>query len=143
MERCRVRYRPCSISLCREPREEMQMQRARAHLRGLLSRILVIGVSAQIVLGLLWMLFAFDDRQEFVGSAYAEWLDCNLTGLRYEPVLYFMQLLLAFYAGYRLMDGVGVRKTFWKIWGSLALLTYPYAMQCHMAVLPDSFAFSC
>ncbi len=28
---------------------------------------------------------------------------------------------------------------FWSLWRALALLTYPFAMQCHMAVLPFSF----
>jgi len=33
----------------------------------------------------------------------------------------------------------------WKlsaVWGSLVLLSFPFAMQCHLAVLPDSFAGS-
>ena len=112
------------------------------HIRAVVSRILFIGVSAQILLGLLWMLLAFDHRQDFVGSAYAEWLDGLLSGVAYEPVIYLLQLSIAFIAGYQLIESLGARGIFWKVWGSLALLTYPYAMQCHMAILPDSLAFS-
>ena len=118
------------------------MQKAMGHIRAVVSRILFIGVSVQILLGLLWMLLAFDDRQDFVGSTYAEWLDGLFSGVSYEPVVYLLQLGVAFWAGYRLLEGLGVRKIVWKVWGSLALLTYPYAMQCHMAILPDSLAFS-
>lgn len=119
------------------------MQGAIGHVRAIVSRILFIGVSVQILLGLLWMFLAFDGRQDFVGNVYAEWLDSCLGGLPYEPVIYFLQLCVAFGAGYWLLEASGVKKFFWKVWGSLALLTYPYAMQCHMAILPDSLAFSC
>jgi hypothetical protein len=37
---------------------------------------------------------------------------------------------------------LGIEQSFGKVWGSLTLLTYPYAMQCHVAILPDSLAFS-
>lgn len=123
--------------------EETKVQRAVGHVRAVVGRILFIGVSVQILLGLLWMFLAFDDRQEFFGSAYAEWLDRNLAGVHYEPAIYLLQLCVAFFAGYWLLEGLGARKKFWKIWGSFAILTYPYAMQCHMAILPDSLAFSC
>ena len=119
------------------------MQRAMEHVRAVVSRILFLGVSIQILLGLFWMLLAFDDRQEFVGSTYAGCLDRCLAGIPYEPAIYLLQLGVAFGAGYWLLEGLGARKLFWKIWGSLALVTYPYAMQCHMAILPDSLAFSC
>ena len=118
------------------------MHRAMGHIRAVVSRILFIGGSVQILLGLLWMLLAFDDRQNFVGSVYAEWLDGLMTGVSYEPVVYLLQLGIAIVAGYQLLDGLGTCRKFWKVWGSLALLTYPYAMQCHMAVLPDSLALS-
>lgn len=118
------------------------MQKAMGHIRAIVSRIVFIGVSAQILLGLLWMLLAFDHRQDFVGSAYAEWLDGLLFGVAYEPVIYLLQLSIAFIAGYQLIESLGTQGIFWKVWGSLALLTYPYAMQCHMAILPDSLAFS-
>ena len=122
---------------------EMQMQRTMGYIRAIVSRILFIGVSVQILLGLLWMFWAFDDRQDFVGSVYGDWLDSYLKGLPYEPVMYLLQVCVAFGAGYWLIEGLGVRRLFWKIWGSLALLTYPFAMQCHMTILPDSLAFSC
>ena len=118
------------------------MQSAIGHVRAVVNRILFIGVSVQIVLGLFWMLLAFDDRQAFAGSAYTEWLDGHFSGFPYEPAVYLIQLSVALFAGYRLMEGLGAEKAFWKIWGSLALMTYPYAMQCHMAILPDSLAFS-
>ncbi len=45
-------------------------------------------------------------------------------------------------------EGIGVRrnagkKMLYKVWGSLALLTFPMTMQCHMAILPNSLASSC
>lgn len=119
------------------------MQRAKEHIRAVLSRILFMGVSAQIFLGFLWMFLSLDDRQDFGANAYAGVLDGLLPGVSYEPVVYLIQLGVAFIAGYQLIGSFGISRIWEKVWGSLALLTYPYAMQCHMAILPDSLAFSC
>ncbi len=142
------------------------MQNAVKHIGAVVSRILFIGLSAQIVLGLLWMFCAFDGMQEFRATEYyleaADSLKFDeyagilypfililvngverLLGIPYAPMMYFLQIVLAFVAGCCLVSAVGVDKKLWKVWGSLVLMTFPMAMQCHMAILPDSFAYSC
>ena len=69
-------------------------------------------------------------------------------------LMYLLQLGAAFLAGdffLRSFSGIfsggfswkegsrNGRERFWSLWRALALLTYPFAMQCHMAVLPHSF----
>lgn len=134
------------------------MQKAVTHIRAVLGRILVIGLSLQIVFGLAWMCCSFTDIQWFVESSFyvkvSESLICDeytgilypfllmLTGKNYL-LLCLLQLVAALGAGYAFVGAVGVKSPVWRIWGSLVLLTYPMAMQCHMAVLPNSFTLSC
>lgn len=106
--------------------------------------IIFIGFSVQIVLGLVWMacnIFSVQDFAEVTTGAYA-----GITYLfrRVCPLLYVLQILAALYAGARLtgqLCGCG-KRGFFSLWGSLALLTLPMAMQCHLALLPHSFVCS-
>lgn len=134
------------------------MHKAITHVRAVFCRLLVVGLSVQIVFGILWMCCSFTGVQWFAKSAFyakvSESLICDeytgilypfllmLTGKKYL-LLCLLQLAAAFFAGYVFVWALGVRSLVWRIWGSLVLLTYPMAMQCHMAVLPDSFVFSC
>lgn len=131
--------------------------------RAVVSRILFIGVSVQILLGLLWMWVSFDNVQsfgetvgylevsesllwdEYTGILYPLLLRLirSLAGIPWEPVLCLLQLCAAFWAGYCFVGAAGVQKPLWKVWGSLALAAFPMSMQCHMAILPDSLAYSC
>lgn len=134
------------------------MQKAVTHIRAVLGRILVLGLSLQIVFGLAWMCCSFTGVQWFAESTFyvraSESLICDeytgilypfllmLTGKKYL-LLCLLQLTVAFGAGYAFVGAMGAKTSGWRIWGSLVLLTYPMAMQCHMAVLPNSFTFSC
>ncbi len=124
-------------------------------------RVLFIGFSIQIILGVCWMVCNFTGFQQFAESSLYEEISrtliCDeyegilypvlimLTGgieklfrIPYRCILYLLQIGFAFFASYRLLQSVGVKKKRWTIWGSLAMLTFPMAMQCHLAVLPDS-----
>lgn len=125
--------------------------------------ILFIGFSVQIALGLVWLFCNFGNVQDFgePDSALYEWL-FGLAGKNHR-VMYLLQLTAAFWAGNRLCgslgaggsspegetpSGNGSGKGFggfgglWKLWRGLALLTFPFALQCHLAVQPYSFMAS-
>lgn len=134
------------------------MQKAVTHIRAVLGRILVIGLSLQIVFGLAWMCCSFTGVQWFAESSFYVKVSESLIYDEYTGILYplllmltgkkylllcLLQLVAALGAGYVFAGAVGVKSHVWRIWGSLVLLTYPMAMQCHMAVLPNSFTFSC
>lgn len=112
------------------------------HLCAVLKGILFIGFSIQIVLGVIWMCFNFTSFQEFgehksivYAAVYA------LTG-RHPWIMYLVQLVLAYLAGNRFLNVLRPSGKGMHIWGTLTLLTFPMAMQCHLAVLPWSFAGS-
>lgn len=56
--------------------------------------------------------------------------------------VYTVQILFAFYSGVVFLRSCGMTKKVWLVWGSLGLLTCPFALQCHVAVLPNSLGFS-
>lgn len=103
----------------------MEMQKMRRHISAVTGRIFFIGFSVQIVLGLLWMMRNVTGMQHFVGAG--------------------MRLVLAFVANYILLSSVLVhtkKSSVFSVWGSLALLTYPLAMQCHVLAAGDSVTAS-
>lgn len=137
------------------------MQKALKGILALAGRVLFIGFSIQIVLGLVWMVCNFTGYQQFGETLLYEKIGQTLICDEYEGILYpvlivmakgmeglflipyrcflyLLQLGFAFFSAYTLLQGVGIRGSFRCIWGSLALLTFPMAMQCHLAVLPDS-----
>lgn len=134
------------------------MQKAVVHIRAVLGRIIFIGLSIQIVLGLFWMCCSLTGVQWFAESTFyarvSETLLCDeytgilypfllmLTGKNYVLVC-LLQLAAASFAGFYFLVSAGVRNPSFRIWGSLVLLTWPMAMQCHMAILPNSLTFSC
>ncbi len=100
--------------------------------------ILLIGFSIQIILGLVWMCCNIIEGQKF--GAPSGWLYPFLLRVVGDGVwiLYLLQLGLAYYAARRFLAPLLPGGIFWRIWGSLALLTIPMALQCHMAALPYS-----
>lgn len=124
--------------------------------RTVIKEMLFLGFTVQILLGIFWMCRNFGTVQDFkwnnlTGEDYGGGI-LSLWGNLYAfpgqapQVVYLLQLLLAFYAGYRFLEKHGLkniseteqkRKVF-AAWGSLALLTFPFAMQCHLAALPYS-----
>lgn len=112
------------------------------HLGVVFKGILFIGFSIQIVLGVIWMCFNFASFQEFgqyksvaYSALYA------LTG-RHPWVMYLLQIALAYLACDRFLNVLRPAERKMRIWRTLALLTFPMAMQCHLAILPWSFAGS-
>lgn len=101
------------------------------HLSAVIGRIIFIGFSIQIVLGILWMGRALFGVQDFGVSLPA--------GVRVP--LYLLQYAAAFFAGYKLLGSM--LKDGLRIFGALALVTFPMAMQCHMSLLPYSLVSSC
>lgn len=122
-------------------------KKAVVHIGALIKGILFTGFSIQILLGAGWMCFHFLYRQDFAeaDSAFYLWI-FRLLGENCQ-IMYLVQLLFAFYAGYRFLallcgrdSGIYPKyERLYVVWGSLALLTFPFAMQCHLAVQPFSF----
>ncbi len=133
----------------------------------LLGKLLILGLTAQIVMGVCYIVKnigyvqLFGDTAENV--AVSGTLSCSVyTGVLYPVVLlliraisltfnlpwfafmYLLQLALAITAGYFLLSSFG-RDMFKKpyyLWGSLVIATFPFMLQLHMSVMPESFAFS-
>ncbi|MCM1194084.1 MAG: hypothetical protein NC123_19485 [Butyrivibrio sp.] len=117
------------------------MKKAAAAVRLVIKNILFIGFTVQICLGLIWMAANFTKVQDFTPVDTGVYpLFLRVAG-RWPGLVYLLQLGAAFYAGCRLLKSLGVSQKI-CLWGSLALLTLPMAMQCHMALLPYSFVAS-
>lgn len=140
------------------------MKRAVGHFYAVIKGVLIIGFLVQILLGLLWMCCNFGQVQDFGGRSSLEagnlsdktaapdrtalnGIDSALEDfalyrglfrlLGSQPsLMYLLQLAAAFLAGYFFLKGFLGR--WYLVWCSLALLTFPFAMQCHLAVLPHS-----
>ena len=66
----------------------------------------------------------------------------SISSIPYPFFVYTVQILFAFYSGVVFLRSCGMTKKVWLVWGSLGLLTCPFALQCHVAVLPNSPGFS-
>ena len=118
------------------------MKKAAMHLCALLRNLLFIGFSIQIALGLLWLCFNFMEVQAFgPAEGFLYPILVRMLG-RVPQVLYLLQLFAAGAAGYYLLKPVVSSGLFWRIWSVLAFLTFPMALQCHLALLPYSFISS-
>lgn len=108
----------------------------------LLRSILFIGFSIRILLGFTWLCMNFMEVQMFApagGLLYPLLLQV-FGGI--PQILYLLQLGAACAVGYVLMKPYGRSGLFWRIWYVLALMTFPMALQCHLALLPYSFVSS-
>ena len=122
------------------------------HIHGVIKRVMFIGFTVQIVLGIVWMCCYFTQVQDLgwrnLGRTDPEGAVYGLYSFlgQVPSILYLLQLAFAFFARYRfLRRNVAEsfspdprRKAVFSLWGSLALLTFPFAMQCHLAILPYS-----
>ena len=123
-------------------------------------------LSAQILFGCVWGILNFTSFQEFPESAEMILLSSALklkydTSVIYPSVLilvrtltlngpvkfyeimYVLQLALAFVSWHTFAVKVlPFDNKFLRIWFTLAVVTNPFAMQCHMAVLEFSFLSS-
>lgn len=118
------------------------MKKAAVQICALLRSILFIGFSIQILLGLAWLCTNFMEVQSFAptgGQLYS--LLMQMFG-GVPQILYLLQLGAAFAAAYVLIKPYGRPGRFWRIWYVLAFMTFPMALQCHLALLPHSFVSS-
>lgn len=123
------------------------MRKQASHGCAVVKGILFIGFSVQIVFGMVWMCCSFFRVQDFeeADSALYQWI-YGMTG-ESPCVMYVLQLLCAFSAGYYFLERLNpieekkesFRTKAFGVWRGLALLTAPFAMQCHLALLPHSF----
>lgn len=125
------------------------MRKAAERITAVLSRVIVIGFSIQIVFGVLWAVLNFAKLQEFGESYfYVQNISMITKGaekiirLPYYCVLYTIQLALAGFSSYWFLGKFSKLSKPMCVWGSLALLTVPMNLQCHLAVLPYSLAAS-
>lgn len=105
-----------------------------------IKNMLFIGFTVQICLGVIWMIGNFTKVQDFTPvdtGAYP--LLLRLTG-RWYGLIYLLQLGAGLYAGCRLLKSLHDKGIY--LWGSLAMMTLPMAMQCHLALLPYSLVGS-
>lgn len=121
---------------------EEDMKKTVGYLSTLLKGILFIGFSIQIIFGLVWMCFNFMQVQAFgEPEGYLYPLLLRFFG-GVPQILYLLQLGLAGFSAGALLKPV-VRKGVFRLgWCVLALLTLPFSMQCHLALLPYSFVCS-
>ena len=143
------------------------MRKACRVLAQVAGRVLFIGISVQILLGIGWGIRAFGIFPEF-GDSYlwlkaARTLVCDdymgigyplflmlvkgiesISSIPYTFLVYFVQCVFAFFSGVVFLQSFHVLRKRWMLyWGSLGMLTFPMALQCHLAVLPNSIGFSC
>jgi len=146
------------------------MKGIKRHVPGIVRGLFFIGLSIQILLGIFWMAANFTGFQEF-GDSYhyisisESFLSDEYTGILYPLIirivreigrilplpwyclLYLLQFLLAGYSGYQFLKRCGLfqdnrESLFFRIWATAAVITVPALMQCHLALLPDSFVLS-
>lgn len=112
-------------------------------MRVALKGMLFIGFSIQIVLGICWMCCNFGQAQGF-GEADSVLYGglVNILGERRE-IVYALQLTVAFFAGVLFLQSLRPVGAGLAVWRGLALLTVPFAMQCHLSLQPYSLMGSC
>ncbi|MCH5343116.1 MAG: hypothetical protein J1E64_03680 [Acetatifactor sp.] len=141
------------------------MRKAVKVIAAVTGRVCFIGFSIQIVAGLLWMLCNFTGFQRFGESfqyveisknflcdeyvsilypvllLFARGIEDSLH-IPYYCVMYLLQLFIALYAAHVFLQAMHPTDRLKNLWGSLVMLTFPLAMQCHLAILPESLTSS-
>lgn len=138
-------------------KSKIRVQRAAGHISAVLKGVLFIGISVQTVLGIVWMCCNFSGVPRFGDSLFymqaSRTLRCDeYTGILYPVLLraagrnhyvvYVLQLAAACAAAGCFLRVFLPGKKWLTVWGCLALMTIPVVLQCHMALLPCSFAAS-
>lgn len=118
------------------------MRKATGAVQLVIKYMLFIGFTVQICLGLFWMAGNIAKVQDFTPvdtGVYPFFL--RVAGKGYG-LIYLLQLGAALYAGNRLLKSLHAGGRGICLWGSLAMMTLPMAMQCHLALLPYSLVGS-
>lgn len=131
--------------------------KATGHISAVLKGVLFTGICIQTVMGIVWMCCNFPHIPQFGESLFymqvSRTLRCDeYTGILYPVflwivrrnhyVVYAVQLAAAYAAARRFLRVLPAGGKWRRVWGSLALMTIPIVMQCHMAMLPCSFVSS-
>lgn len=123
------------------------VKRAAAHMSAVVRGMLFTGFTVQILFGLIWTCRNFGHVQNF-GEAESVLYGAILRLAGGIPqIMYLLQIVFAFWTGYYFLEklrpsGRGIPGKCRAVWSMLALLSCPFAMQCHLALLPFSFMSS-
>lgn len=133
------------------------------HVKKIIYGLCFLLMGVQIVAGLLWLCGNLTAVQEFAETAELleiskTWVLDEYVGIAYPiciwmvripALLYVLQVAAAFGAGVYFLNRNGVMERItqmsgkWTVYyGAAYLVTVPMMLQCHMAVLPFSFAYS-
>lgn len=138
-------------------KSRISIQKVTEPVFAVLKGVLFIGISIQMILGMVWVCCNFSHVPQFEESLFymqvSRTLECDeRTGILYplflwtvgrnHYVVYGVQLVVAYIAAWRFLHIFRHEERWKMIWGSFAFLTMPLVMQCHMAMLPCSFAAS-
>lgn len=118
------------------------MKKAAGSVLQILKGIFFIGFGVQILLGAAWTCCNFTRLQEFSVSGGFLYQALRALAERAFVLLYVVQLALAGAVGYAWMGLCHRGSPFLRAWGTLCLLTFPMALQCHLAVSPYSLSGS-
>lgn len=116
------------------------------HAGAVVKRVLFMGFSVQVILGLAWMCRNLGKVQDFGEPEAVLYRQFYLLLGKNVVLVQLLQLAAGFFTGYRFLRYLGPAEEtedrtgkLWRVWQSLVLLTFPFAMQCHLAILPFSF----
>lgn len=114
------------------------VKKAAPHICAVLKGMLFIGFSVQIALGAIWTCCNFGKVQSFGEPDAALYRAAlGLLGDSHIP-MQLIQLSVAFLAGYFFLQKLQPTGILFAVWRGLALLTFPFALQCHLALQPHS-----
>ncbi len=119
------------------------VNRAAAHMSAIVRGMLFTGFTVQILFGLLWTCRNFGHVQNF-GEAESVLYGAILRLAGGIPqIMYLLQIVFAFWTVYVFLEklrpsGRGIPGKCRAVWSVLVLLSCPFAMQCHLALLPFS-----
>ena len=148
--------------------ECVKLRKMAKGLAEVLTRVAILGMSAQVLLGLFWILTHFPTFPKYEESLFLLKVQESLgfdeyTGILYPLLMrllsmvagafsmpfycliYVIQLGVAAWAAFYFVAGLGGMKRaagWFRALIALALLTMPVSLQCHLAVLPYSLAGS-
>nr|WP_289766224.1 hypothetical protein [uncultured Acetatifactor sp.] len=118
------------------------VKKAAPYLDMVLRGMIFMGFSVQIVLGICWICGNFGQVQGF-GEPDSRLYGALLRLLGEKPwAAYSLQLAAAFFAGYLFMQKLQPAAGGFAAWRGLALLTFPFALQCHLSLQPYSLMSS-
>lgn len=118
------------------------MKKAAGAAAAVLKGILCIGFGIQAAFGILWMYCSIRAPQEYAGDWGVIYRALQAAAKGCPQILCVLQLGVGFCAGCGFLRALGIEKKALNRAGSLVLLTFPMAMQCHLSIAPYSLVSS-